>query len=187
VNISSPVKPSFERDDASVPGKPPAPKPGWMLVVCGDDLAAPVFVERTLDELTARLRGDYRLILIARPGHTAGEWGRARGACLHLEPVLWQLYGRYAEPRWAMRAVADANGVVIFGPEARYWRVARYARDAGVPIRLVAVPAACAPPAAAVAHVQRPDRSSPAAIATRPAESWGDYFPNGVPRPDPAA
>ena len=69
-----------------------------------------------------------------------------------------------------MACISIASAVVIFGPVARWWRLQRYAREAGVPTRAIDVPLAPV------------ERASPTAnLFAGPPDQWGDYFPSGPP------
>lgn len=123
------------------------PRPAFELVVCGAATCPEWFVAQTLDRLTERVQSTHLLTVTTRgdaDGEAVGNWSRrqawARVVC-YLEPVLPGVYGRFAEPRWAMKVVSTASAIVIFGPDRRWWRVVRYAKDAGVDVRLYPVPA----------------------------------------------
>lgn len=127
-------------------------RPGFYLTVAGDAGAPADLVFRALDHYTARVRVECQLVVLTRGGGHVADWARRRPpgeVAVVLEPVLRGLYGRYAEPRWAMACCAVSRGVLIFGDRGRFWRLVRYAAEAGVPVRVVPVPAPVSAPHAA--------------------------------------
>lgn len=151
------------------------PRPGFWLAVVGDAEADPAFVARKLGAVTGRVRSSHRLMVVVRGPGPAAEWAKEEGVGAALEMAD---RGRYGEPLWAMRVVSMCHGIVVFGAVARWWRLTRYARDGGVPVRVVEVPAQ------ALRRREEP-RPVPRAIVPVPGlseQSWGDYFPFGVPQ-----
>lgn len=134
-------------DAAKVNDSPP--KPAFVVVVCGSATAPAAFVHRKLTELTAARRETHTVCVMVGAGEdAASSWADAREQRhpVYFEPLLVELYGRrYAPVRWAMKVVAEAAAVVIFGDPAKWWRVVRYAEQAGVPVRRIA-PSLCARP-----------------------------------------
>lgn len=131
-------------------------KPAFAIAVCGSGVAPPGLVARVLDQVYApRQHSHFPLVVSAGGEEPAALWARRtyRGSVTHESPTP-QVYGRTAHARWAMAVAAIAEVVVVFGDDRRWWRLLRYAREIGTPVRRVAIPAGHAPPRRAVTGIR---------------------------------